>query len=87
MRETQDTSKKIRAQYHREAAMDTTQVSASHADFLTSPAKKITVNRINFTAANLPEYEGLYAIVIDGALTTDECNALVRGAEASSVKG
>lgn len=67
--------------------MDTTQISASDANFLMSPAKNITVNRINFTAAKLPEYEGLYAIVMDGVLTTDECNALVRGAEASSVKG
>jgi len=67
--------------------MDSTQISASHAEFLTSPAKKITVNRINFTAANLPEYEGLYAVVINGVLTTNECNALIRGAEASSVRG
>jgi hypothetical protein len=48
-----------------------------------SPDAKVTVERINF-APDIPEYDGLYAVVIDSIFTPAECNALVRVAEASS---
>jgi hypothetical protein len=47
------------------------------------PDAKATVERINF-APDIPEYEGLYAVVLDSVFTPAECNALVRVAEASS---
>jgi hypothetical protein len=47
------------------------------------PDAKATVERINF-APDIPEYDGLYAVVLDSVFTPAECNALVRVAEASS---
>jgi hypothetical protein len=47
------------------------------------PDAKATVERINFSP-DIPEYDGLYAVVLDSVFTPAECNALVRVAEASS---
>jgi len=54
------------------------------ADFLEAPAKNITVEPVNFTKAGLREYEGLYAVVIDNALSPDECQTLFDAAEAQT---
>lgn len=51
-------------------------------DFLSRPGPKAVVEKVDFTKTNLPEYKGLYATVIDNALTAEECNALVQAAEA-----
>lgn len=51
-------------------------------DFLSRPGPKATAQKVDFTKTDLPEYDGLYASIIDNALTAEECNALVRAAEA-----
>lgn len=53
-------------------------------DFLSGPGPKQLVQKIDFPKINLPEYQGLYAVVIDNALTREECNGLVCAAEAHS---
>lgn len=55
--------------------------------FLTRPAEDITVTRIDFAAARLNEYEGLYAIVLDNVLSPEECKTLIQLAESSSADG
>jgi hypothetical protein len=52
-------------------------------NFLTGPAPKPSLSRIDFAKTDLTEYEGLYAATIDGILTPEECRALVSLAEAS----
>lgn len=54
------------------------------SDFLFGPASNLIVERIDFSKTSLPEYDGLYATIIDNALSEAECNALVRAAEARS---
>lgn len=53
-------------------------------DYLSGPGPEKTVRKIDFTQIRLPEYKGLYAVVIDDAFTKEECNDLVRAAEAQS---
>lgn len=52
------------------------------SNFLSSPARDLIVQRIDFSTTPLPEYKGLYATVIDNVLSEAECAALVRAAEA-----
>lgn len=54
------------------------------ADFLSGPAQGLIVQRIDFSKTSLPEYDGLYATIIDNALSETECNSLIRAAEAHS---
>lgn len=55
------------------------------ADFLSSPGReKKVVSKVNFKEVGLPEYDGLYAVVIDNCLSKEECNELVRAAEAEA---
>ncbi|KAK4627337.1 hypothetical protein CLAFUW4_04499 [Fulvia fulva] len=56
-------------------------------DFLSKPANDITVNKIDFSKTSLPEYDGLYAVILDNVLTPEECNQMVKAAEASTDKG
>ncbi|KAL8813676.1 MAG: hypothetical protein Q9223_000297 [Gallowayella weberi] len=51
------------------------------SDFLSKPAENIAVCKIDFTKTRLPEYKGLYAVVLDNVLTKIECEDLVRAAE------
>jgi hypothetical protein len=51
------------------------------SDFLTGPAPSPKANPILFEDTPLPEYRGLYAIVLDGILSPEECRALVAAAE------
>ncbi|KAI9846009.1 MAG: hypothetical protein M1837_004415 [Sclerophora amabilis] len=58
--------------------------------FLTSAppdAKPITTSYIDFTKTTLPEYEGLYAVVLDNVLSPSECAQLLRLAELSAGAG
>lgn len=50
-------------------------------DFLLGPGPEKTVQKIDFARISLPEYDGHYAVVIDNALTKEECDSLVRAAE------
>lgn len=54
------------------------------ADFLSSPGPEKVVRTINFKEVGLPEYDGLYAVVIDNCLSKQECNEIVRAAEATT---
>ncbi|KAI5358238.1 Putative prolyl 4-hydroxylase, alpha subunit [Septoria linicola] len=53
-------------------------------NFLVSPAPNITVNRIDFSQTTLPEYAGLYAVVLDNVLNAEECQQLIAAAEATT---
>lgn len=53
-------------------------------DFLTSPSPNLTVSRIDFTQTSLPENEGRYAVLLDNVLSPQECETLIRAAEATS---
>ena len=53
-------------------------------DFLSGPSPEKIVRKLDFTQIGLPEYGGLYAVVIDNAFTKEECNDLVHAAEAQS---
>jgi hypothetical protein len=46
-------------------------------------ARPITVTPIDWKSAKIPEYDGLYAVVLDHVLSPSECAELVRLAEAS----
>ena len=57
--------------------------SALPTDFLSGPPPNLLhVKHINFAETRLEEYDGLYAVVIDNALSADECATLVHAAEA-----
>ena len=53
-------------------------------DFLSSPGPRVQKNDVDFKYHGLPEYEGRYATVLDNVFTKDECDILVRAAEAQS---
>lgn len=45
---------------------------------------KLKVDKIDFASSVLPEYHGHYAVVIDGAVSQDECDELIKYAEMSA---
>ncbi|KAG8529537.1 uncharacterized protein KY384_006174 [Bacidia gigantensis] len=54
-------------------------------DFLSEPAQCIQKKIINFKEeADLPEYDGLYACVLDDVFTAEECTQLTRAAESTT---
>ncbi|KAF2182037.1 hypothetical protein K469DRAFT_713118 [Zopfia rhizophila CBS 207.26] len=53
-------------------------------DFLDGPAPNLTKSPIDFEKEGLPEYEGLWAVVLDGVLSEVECEMLVAAAEATT---
>ncbi|KAF1985616.1 oxidoreductase domain-containing protein [Aulographum hederae CBS 113979] len=55
--------------------------SALHEDFLSGPPPNITKETIDFSHTNLAEYNGLWAVILDGVLSLDECKTLVKAAE------
>ena len=54
------------------------------SDYLSGPGPKVQKDDVDFRYTELPEYEGRYATVLDNVFTQDECNTLVRAAEAQS---
>lgn len=57
-------------------------------DFLSVPypppdAQPITITPVDWTATGLPQYNGLYAVVLDNVLSGSECEQLIKFAEAS----
>jgi hypothetical protein len=52
--------------------------------FLEGPAPNLKRSNVNFTKGGLPEYEGLWAVVLDGVMTEEECDQLVAAAEATT---
>jgi hypothetical protein len=53
-------------------------------DFLSGPARAPVLHKIQFEKTPLKEYEGLYAVVIDGVMTAEECTQLLSAAEKES---
>ena len=56
------------------------------ADFLSNQGPEIKKEVVNFKQTELPEYDGLYAVILDNVLTAEECSQLIRAAE-SHTKG
>lgn len=54
------------------------------ASWLSGPGPQVEVERIDFTKTELPENDGMWAVVLDNVLTQEECDQLVTGAEATS---
>lgn len=52
--------------------------------FLEGPAPNLTRSDIDFTKGGIPEYEGSWAVVLDGVLSQEECDQLVAVAEATT---
>lgn len=59
-------------------------MSAIPSDLLAQPAPNIDKNIIDFRQTSLPEYDGLYAVVLDNVLTRAECQALIDLAESQT---
>lgn len=52
--------------------------------FLDGPAPNLEGFQIDFTKGGLPEYDGLWAVVLDGVMTEKECEMIVAAAEATT---
>ncbi|EUC41111.1 hypothetical protein COCMIDRAFT_107034 [Bipolaris oryzae ATCC 44560] len=52
--------------------------------FLEGPAPNLTKSKIDFKEAGIPECEKSWAVVLDGVLTEEECETLIKGAEATT---
>ena len=53
-------------------------------NYLSQPRLDVQRQSINFKDIGLPEYEGLYACVLDNVMTAGECQQLLRAAEATT---
>jgi hypothetical protein len=53
-------------------------------DFLDGPAPNLTRSVVDFAAGNLTEYDGYWAVILDGVMTQEECDQLVAAAEATT---
>lgn len=51
-------------------------------NFLSGPAPNPRLRRIDFENEGIPESKGLYAVVIDGILSPEECETFTAAAEA-----
>ena len=75
-------SPKSTVRYPATTAMTTSTVPH---DFLLGPGRpKILKAILDFERNKLPEYKGHYAAILDNVFTKDECDTLVRAAEARS---
>lgn len=52
--------------------------------FLEGPAPSLTRSTIDFAKAGIHEYDGQWAVVLDGVLSEAECEQLVKAAEATT---
>ncbi|KAH7086087.1 hypothetical protein BKA63DRAFT_401174 [Paraphoma chrysanthemicola] len=52
--------------------------------FLQGPAPNLQRSDVNFSKGGIPEYEGLWAVILDGVMTEEECTQLVAAAEATT---
>ncbi|KAF2820186.1 oxidoreductase domain-containing protein [Ophiobolus disseminans] len=62
-------------------------MSSSHTlpkGFLEGPAPNLKRSDVNFTKGRMPEYEGCWAVVLDGVMSKEECDQLVTAAEATT---
>lgn len=49
--------------------------------FLDGPAPNLTKRVVDFKKEGIPQYDGRWAVVLDGVLSKDECELLVKAAE------
>lgn len=63
---------------HNFSAIDTYELPK---DFLSGRGPEINKEIVDFTKTTLPEYDGLYACILDNVLTATECAQLIRAAE------
>lgn len=66
------------------ATMASLKPSPLPAGFLDGPAPNLIISRIDFKKTPLPEYQDLYAVILDNALSPEECNMLVAAAESTT---
>lgn len=52
--------------------------------FLDGPAPNLERADVNWKKGSLPEYDGLWAVVLDGVISEQECDQLVAAAEATT---
>jgi hypothetical protein len=52
--------------------------------FLQGPGPKLKRTQIDFAEEGLPYYDGLWAVILDGVMTEEECEQLVAAAEATT---
>ncbi|KAJ4292614.1 hypothetical protein N0V90_009277 [Kalmusia sp. IMI 367209] len=52
--------------------------------FLDGPAPSLTKHVIDFKKEGIPVYDGQWAVVLDGVLSEDECDLLVKAAEVTT---
>jgi len=52
--------------------------------FLSGPAPNLTKSKIDFAKEGLSDFDGLWAVVLDGVLSKAECEQLVAAAEATT---
>lgn len=52
--------------------------------FLDGPAPALKKEKIDFAGLGMPAYAGMYAVVLDGVMTEEECRKLVAAAEATT---
>jgi len=62
--------------------IDKSEQATLPSDFLRTPGPEVEVTRIDFAQMGLPEYSGLYAIILDNVLTPAECSLLTTCTEA-----
>lgn len=80
----------IRRSYGQLATMATHSESSSLSaftlpeGFLESPAPNITKSKIDFKQGGIPECANSWAVVLDGVMTEEECETLVKAAEATT---
>ena len=53
-------------------------------NFLSGPGPEVGYHRVDFGYVNLPEYLGLYAVILDNVLSPEECQQLIQLAEAQT---
>lgn len=63
---------------HNLSAMDSYELPN---DFLSGRGPEITKEIVDFKKTAIPEYDGLYACILDDVLTATECAQLIRAAE------
>ncbi|KAF2112014.1 oxidoreductase domain-containing protein [Lophiotrema nucula] len=64
--------------------MASTKTAKLHKSFLDGPAPALKRSDVNWEKGGLPEYEGLWAVILDGIVTEEECDQLVAAAEATT---
>ena len=52
--------------------------------FLSGPAPNLTKRVIDFKKEGIPQYDGRWAVILDGVLSQEECDTLIKAAESTS---